>query len=66
LHERFELLEGPRGAQIGIVVVSSRAALDAGDLPPASALSSKPVHTATLFIIVRDVVGASLSRHRQI
>jgi DNA-binding NarL/FixJ family response regulator len=43
--------------QIGIVVVSGRAAPDAGKLPPGVRFVAKPVHKATLVHLVRDVVG---------
>ncbi len=42
--------------QIGVVVVSGRAAPDAGELPPGVRFVAKPVHKATLVHLVRDVV----------
>ena len=43
--------------QIGVVVVSGRAAPDAGELPLGVRFVAKPVHKATLVHLVRDVVG---------
>jgi DNA-binding NarL/FixJ family response regulator len=44
--------------QIGIVVVSGRAAPDGGELPPNARFVAKPVHEATLIHLVRDVEGS--------
>jgi DNA-binding NarL/FixJ family response regulator len=44
--------------QIGVVVVSGRASLDAGEVPPGVRFVAKPVHKATLVHLVRDVVGS--------
>jgi DNA-binding NarL/FixJ family response regulator len=46
--------------QIGIVVVSGRASLDAGEVPDGVRFVAKPVHKATLVHLVRDVVGREL------
>ncbi len=43
--------------QIGVVVVSGRAAPDAGELPPGVRFVAKPVHKATLVHLVQDAVG---------
>jgi DNA-binding NarL/FixJ family response regulator len=57
----FELARKVHGEhQIGVVVVSGRAALDAGEVPPGVRFVAKPVHKATLVHLVRDVVGREL------
>jgi DNA-binding NarL/FixJ family response regulator len=43
---------------IGVVVLSGRASLEDGELPPGAHLLSKPVHGATLVSIVHHLVGS--------